>query len=324
MRSTTAPVVPVIALTIIAALGVAVAPRAAYLHPRNAASAGVDRAEISELWVEPEPGRDLLYGVGGKRLAPQSRSTFEVVNVKKGGFSNGYTVRDERGREWSAKLYPEARTEVVASRLLWGIGYHQPPIYSVQTWSATGAAGDNPQPVARFREKEPPFHGLTEDGGWSYADNPFLGSRPLAGLLVLQVMLANADLKPGNNMRYTLTEPSEGAMRWYVARDLGQSFGRSGLTAGLRDDIEAFDRTRFITGVNHGSVEFEFYSFHTGLLKNITPQDVRWISLRMAKLTDEQWLDAFRAGGYEDRTALRYIRRMKIKVAEGLAVGRAE
>jgi hypothetical protein len=45
--------------------------------------------------------------------------------------------------EWSVKLYPEARTEVVASRLLWGLGYHQPPIYSVEEWTADGAGGEN-------------------------------------------------------------------------------------------------------------------------------------------------------------------------------------
>ena len=32
-------------------------------------------------------------------------------------------------REWSLKLGPEAQSEVVASRLLWAIGFHQPPTY---------------------------------------------------------------------------------------------------------------------------------------------------------------------------------------------------
>ena len=309
-------------VTFAAALGLAAAPRAADLPASKAGSPHTHaRAELSELWSEPEPGRDLFYGVGGKGLAPNPLAKYAVLNVKQGGFSNGYTLRDPDRREWSAKLYPEGRTEVVASRLLWGIGYHQPPIYTVEEWSAEGATGENPQPVARFREKEPAFHGLKEDGHWSYADNPFVGSRPLAGLLVLQIMLTNADLKPDNNMRYTLSEPFEGASRWYVARDLGQSFGRSGLLSAMRDDIESYDRTRFITGVDHGVVQFEYYGRHTGLMKDISTEDVRWISLRLAKLTDKQWLDAFRAGGYADRTAQRYIRRMKIKIAEGLALG---
>jgi len=308
-------------VTAAVALAIVAAPRAADLSGRADPPRGGASANLSELWAEPEPGRDLLYGVGGTQLAPNPVSKYDVIDVKKGGFSNGYTVRDADGREWSAKLYPEARTEVVASRLLWGIGYHQPPIYSVEQWSADGAKGENPQPVARFREKQPAFHGLKEEEPWSYTDNPFMGSRPLAGLLVLQVMLTNADLKAGNNMRYTLSEPVEGASQWYVARDLGQSFGRSGLVSALRDDIEAFDQSRFITGVGEdGIVQFEYYGLHVGLLKAITTEDVRWICLRLSALTDKQWLDAFRAGGYADSTAERYIRRMKIKITEGLAL----
>ena len=277
-------------------------------------------AELNELWVEPEPNRDLFYGVGGRALMPQPMTRFTVIGVKKGGFSDGYTLRDPRGSEWSAKLYPEARTEVVASRILWGLGYHQPPIYTMEQWWADGAKGDNPQPVARFREKAPAFHGLTEDEDWSYSDNPFVGSQPLDGLLVLQVMLTNADLKPAQNMRYTLTEKVEGARRWYVARDLGQSFGRTGLLSALRDDIDAYDRSKFILGVDEGLVQFEYYGPHVGLMKSITPADVRWMAGRLSRLTDQQWLDAFRAGGYADSTAQRFIRRMKMKIAEGLAI----
>jgi hypothetical protein len=316
------PILSLAAAFVIATTSGAFAIVTAEVQTRQSeAQADETRASLSELWIEPEPGRDLLYGVGGKALAPSPRSRFEVIETKKGGFSEGYTVKDEDGREWSAKLYPEGRTEVVASRILWGLGYHQPPIYALEGWTAEGARGENPQPVARFREKQPMFHGLTEDDGWSYSENPFLGTKPLAGLIVLQVLLTNADLKPGNNMRYTLDTPVENARRWWVARDLGQTFGRSGLMSALRDDIDAFDRSRFITGVEGGVVQFEYYGTHVNLLKTITKEDVRWICLRLAKLTDEQWLDAFRAGGYADLTAARFIRRIKIKMNEGLALG---
>ena len=137
--------------------------------------------------------------------------------MKKGGFSNGYTVRDPRGREWSAKLYPEARTEVVASRILWARRLSPAAGVHAGTLVGRGRQGPNPQPVARFREEKPEFHGLKESGPWSYADNPFVGTQPLAGLLVLQVMLGNSDLKADNNMLYTLSRPVEGA------RDAGTS-----------------------------------------------------------------------------------------------------
>jgi hypothetical protein len=272
------------------------------------------------LWIEPEPGRDLFHGVGGPRLAPSPGVTYLVTSIKKGGFSDGYTLLDPRGREWSAKLYPEARTEVVASRILWGLGYHQPPNYVLEQWTADGARSDNPQPVARFREEKPNFHGLTEAGDWSYADNPFLGTKPLKGLIVLNVLLANSDLKDANNMLYTLAEPVEGARRWFVARDLGQTFGRTGLLQSRRDDIDSFEKTRFITGVEKGIVHFEYFGLHGALLDDMTPADVGWICARLARLTDRQWSDAFRAGGYAEPTARRYIRRLKLKIAEGLAL----
>jgi hypothetical protein len=277
--------------------------------------------DVAPLWVEPERGRDLLYGPGGPGLAPGAQDLFTVKSIKRGGFSKGYTVLDRAGREWSAKLYPEARTEVVASRILWGLGYHQPPVYTLERWEAAGAEGPNPQPVARFREEKPAFHGLDEDGPWSYADNPFLGTPPLTGLLVLQAMLGNSDLKPDNNMRYTLDRPVEGAKQWYVARDLGHTFGRTGVVGAPRDDIDVFDETPFILGVTNGRVKLDYRGLHSSLFKDIKVQDVRWICRRLAALTDRQWADAFRAGGYPEATAQRYIRRLKQKIADGLAVG---
>jgi hypothetical protein len=195
-------------------------------------------------------------------------------------------------------------------------------VYTLEGWLASGARSDNPQPVARFREEKPAFHGLTEAGPWSYAENPFVGTRALNGLLVLNVMLANSDLKAGNNMLYTLSDRIEGARQWYVARDLGQTFGRTGLLDGLRDDIDAFDQSGFIKGVEGGIVKFEYNGLNKGLLDGITPADVVWICARLSRLSDKQWADAFRAGGYAEPTAQRYTRRLKLKIAQGLVLER--
>src|SRR4030095_15782753 len=63
-------------------------------------------AQVAELWVEPEPGRDLFWGVGGERLKPDPSVTYTVIEIKQGGFSRGFTVTDPSGRKWSAKLPP--------------------------------------------------------------------------------------------------------------------------------------------------------------------------------------------------------------------------
>jgi hypothetical protein len=275
---------------------------------------------LAELWVEPEAGRDLFYGIGGRRLMPDLTSFFKIIEIDDQGFSRGYVVVDRRAHEWNAKFPPEAFSEVTASRIHWGIGFHQPPMYLVQSWSADPGTGPTPQMPARFREKKPDLQGLDADGAWSYYRNPFVGTRALAGLLVLQAMLGNSDLKDSNNAVYRLAGPLDGARQWYVARDLGQTFGRTGIFHAPRSDIVAFETTPFIVGVANGRVRFDYRGRHRELFRNITPADVRWICERLARLTDEQWQDAFRAGGYDRRLADRFIRRLKEKIAEGLAL----
>jgi len=274
----------------------------------------------AELWSPPAADRNLFYGVGGPDLQPPIRSVFTVTEIKASGFSDGYVVVDDSHRHWSVKLPPEGSTEVVASRILWGIGYHQPPIYLLDRWKASGATEPNPQRPARFRERKPPFHGLHDTGPWSYYDNPFAGTQPMNGLLVLQAMLGNSDLKDSNNAIYELDRPLEGAARWYIARDLGQTFGRTGRLDPPRGDIDAFERTPFIRGVTGRYVQLEYEGRHKELFEHITVDDVRWICGRLAALTDGQWRDAFRAGGYQAPIASRFIHRLKAKIAEGLAL----
>jgi hypothetical protein len=291
-------------------------------HPRiqSTLPGPPSRAQMAELWVEPEEGRDLFYGVGGRRLAPDPEARYTVIEIKRSGFSRGYTVKDAHDHEWSAKFPPEASTEVVASRIFWGVGYHQPPIYYMPEWHALKATSPNPQLPARFRQKSPDLHGLDADGAWSYYQNPFVGTVQMQGLLVLNVLLGNSDLKDAQNALYTLKEPFDGASRWYVARDLGQTFGRTGVIDAPRNDIRTYESTPFILGVAHGNVRFDYRGRHRALLASITPADVRWICGRLDRLTDRQWRDAFRAGGYAPETADRFIRRTKQKIAEGLAL----
>lgn len=276
---------------------------------------------MAALWVEPEPGRDLLNGPGGRRLAPDPSARYRILERKDEGFSRGYTVADPGGRTWKVKFQPEAQTEVVASRIFWAVGYHQPPVYYLERWTATGAEDPNPQGAARFREEKPAFRDLTEDGHWAYDDNPFVGSTQLKGMLVLHVLLGNSDLKPEQNMVYTLRGRDGNAERWYVARDLGQTLGKTGVIKAPRNDIEVFEKTKFITGVDQGTVMFEYSGRHGQLLQQITTRDVRWISERLARLRDQDWRAAFRAGGYSPELTDRFVRKIKERIAEGVAVG---
>ena len=277
--------------------------------------------QMAQLWIQPEPDRDLFHGVGGQKLAPDPAAKYTVIEIKRGGFSRGYDVVDSADREWAVKFPPEAGTEVVASRIFWGIGYHQPPVYLLSNWTAVKATSPNPQLPARFREKDPDLQGLDAGDSWSYYQNPFVGTRQMNGLLVLQAMLGNSDLKDAQNVIYTLEQEHERARRWYVARDLGQTFGRTGVMDAPRGDPEVFEQTPFILGVENGRVRLDYRGRHKALFADIRPADVRWICERLDTLTDRQWQDAFRAGGIQPQAAERFIRRMKQKIAEGLALG---
>lgn len=274
-------------------------------------------AQLAELWVEPSDiaSRDLFWGPGGRGLAPEIGSRFKFKEEKLGGYSPGFTVEDGTGREWSAKQGPEAQTEVAASRIYWAVGYHQPPTYFLPEWTLEGGPDAGPQTSARFR----PDTGKVV-GDWSLHQNPFVGTRPYGGLLVLTVMLNNWDIKKEQNKIYEFKEPRDGARRWFVARDLGATFGRPRWPDGSRSNPEDYENHPFIIGFEGDRPLFSYQGRHDELLQQIRRRDVRWISERLARITDAQLAGAFRAAAYPEDVAARFIKRLKQKIADGLAV----
>ncbi len=141
--------------------------------------------------------------------------------------------------------------------------------------------------------------------------------RPYQGLLVILMMFNSSDIKNENNALYHVKNDGNGVERWYVVRDLGTALGETGRFAPQRGDPEIFEREPFITGVKDGFVQFNYHGWHQELVSHITPADVAWASAWLAKLTDRQWDDAFRAGGYPPVVADRFIARLRQKIAEG-------
>ena len=279
----------------------------------------VARDVIAQLRVAPTTERDLFYGVGGRQYAPPRDVVYTFKAKDETGFSVSYDVVGPDGVEWSAKIGPEAQTEVVVSRLLWGLGYHQPPTYYLPSWKLD--TGDR-EPItvseARFRPKLPNLERLEES--WSWADNPFSGTRELKGLLVILLILNSTDLKDSNNSIYVTKQPWDGASRWHVVRDLGAALGETGRLFPRRNWLEGFERESFLTAVTGDDIEFGYEGRHRELLSMIRPDDVKWAAEQMRRLTDAQWRDAFRAGNYSAVQMDRFIRRIKEKIADGLAL----
>jgi len=279
-----------------------------------------DADALAQLWMDPgKTPRDLFWGVGGEGHAPSAAAPFEVEDRDDSGFSVSYDLRGPDDRRWSAKIGPEAQTEVVVSRLLWGLGYHQPPVYYLPSFSIAGDQSGRRVSEARFRPK---LESLEAGDAWPWADNPFLAATEFRGLLVVLLMVNGTDLKDDNNTVYDVKDGwDDTPRRWFVVRDLGAALGETGKLYPRRNWLEGYERSGFITGVSGDHVEFDYRGRHREVLRIIRPADVRWAAARMHRLTDAQLQDAFRAANYDPAIAARYITAIKARIKDGLAIG---
>ncbi len=292
---------------------------AAPVHPTAAPVEA--RREMAELWRQPSnvASADVVYGPWGREHAPDRDAMYTFAHAKTHGVSPGMTIRDPKGREWSMKIGDEGQVEVVVSRVLSALGYHQPPVYYLQHINLTDSHGTGVRPGGRLRPKD---KAIKDEGDWSWQQNPFVGTKPYQGLLVLLAMLDSSDLKNSNNSLYKLKEPREGAKEWYVVRDVGTGLGETGRLDPKRNDADLFAHQKFVKAVRNGFVEFDYRGYHQELFRDrITVDDVKWACDLASRLTDRQWTEVFRYAGYEDETAARFIGSIKQRIAEGRSIG---
>jgi hypothetical protein len=138
---------------------------------------------------------------------------------------------------------------------------------------------------------------------------------------VILMMFNSTDLKSANNSLYEYRS-TEGREHRYVVRDIGGSLGTTGRLAPRKNDIDAFERYPFIVGIEDGYVQFHYQGRFQELVRNqITTEDMVWTSTLLGRLSDRQWQDAFRAGGYDPDIAARFIRVLRNKLAVGRRLG---
>ena len=232
------------------------------------------------------------------------------------GYSAGYDVVGPDGRKWKVKLGDEAQAEVVASRVLWAIGFHQPPTYLISGLRLSGGKPEDQGRTARLRLEE----GYRTEGQWSWQQNPYVGVPAYRGLLVANLILNNWDLKTSNNRIYLVSDAAARPARRFVVQDLGASLGKTGWPTGNRNNVAAFESQRLIDGVRDGLVDFDYHGRHGELFNDITPADVVWTSRLLVRLSDEQWHDAFRAAAYPAPTCAALYRQVENQDSGGLAL----
>ena len=136
------------------------------------------------------------------------------------------------------------------------------------------------------------------------------------------MMFNNTDMKNSNNSLYE-RKSGNSVERWYVVRDVGAALGDTHRFAPRKGQPRAFEQQPFILGVNGRHVEFAYSGWYQKLVRDrVSPQDVAWASGLLARLSDAQWRDAFRAGGYEPTVANRFIRTLRAKLEQGQALAR--
>jgi len=275
------------------------------------------------LWTEPADlrSRDLYWGQGGRAMQPDL-STVTLIKKEKGGYSTKYRVRDGSGREWVAKLGKEAKGETAAVRLMWAVGYFSDINYLVPTVRVEGLN----QTLTNVRFGLRPEN-IKRIDGWQWDRNPFVGTRQFQGLKVMMALLNNWDIKDSNNkVLVPRGDKSDEKELHYMIADLGGSFGKvSHIPRFLyfkpdRNNPKAYVKTRLVDKVKNGRVDFHFKLRRSYLFKDITVEDVDWITTWLSRLSDRQIEDAFRAANYNPDEVRMMTQGVRSRIRELTAV----
>ena len=291
------------------------------------------------VWSDPGDirSKDLFYGPGGQEHRPVLPVKF--VKEDSSGHNSKFDVEDSNGTKWKAKLGIEAQPEVVATRLLWAIGYFTNENHFVSDLTVKDLPehlhrGEGhviaPNHVEKVRLQR---HLKGKNSGqWNWRHNPLVGSREYNGLRVMMALIADWDLKDENNAIY---DEKDGTQR-YLVTDVGTAFGASGdrwTEAQSKNNLRAYQSSKFITKLTPKYVNFSFprvppflYVFdlphfvHQVSLRwvgnQVPREDAKWVGSLLAQLSDKQIEDAFRAGGYSPEQVEAYRKAVQKRIAE--------
>jgi hypothetical protein len=270
------------------------------------------------LWQDPTDiaSRDLYLGPGGDSMQPDL-SSITFIRDENGGTSKKYRVRDGAGRVWVAKIGKEAQSETAAIRLLWAIGYVTEVNYLVPHVTIPGKGDfDN----VRFEARSKDIERVDE---WKWADNPFIGTQEFQGLKVMMLLLDNWDIKDSNNrILYVPGENGEGETLEYIISDLGATFGKTGgAFTRSRNKPEDYVKAKFVDRVKGDRVSFHYSGKRQDTFEDITVEQAKWVGGLLAKLSDQQIQDAFRAANYSPEEIQALARAFQDRVQELAALG---
>jgi hypothetical protein len=305
----------------------------------------IHQADIhnASLWRDPGniAAEDLFYGDGGQDGQPLA--PFKFLDEDSNGTNPKFDVEDANGRKWRVKLAEEARPEVVASRLLWAVGYYVNDDYLLHVATIQGLdvkrggkrIHNGDQVIdARFARKPGKD---TKVAIWEWKTSPFRDTREFNGLRVMMAVVNNWDLKDVNNAVYINKKTGH---QTFLVSDIGATFASNSLQTSRAKDkgnVNSYADSKFITRTTPTTVDFGTPSAPTGVLvktggvlaadyikrrgydwigNDIPREDARWIGSLLGQLSHQQLVDAFRAANFPPESIDQYISVLESRIAQ--------
>jgi hypothetical protein len=287
------------------------------------------------LWQEPTDieSRDLFYGIGGRAGAPDPAGKFTFLADKGDPNDSNPKIdaKDEQGRFWTVKFGPEVKAETAATRIVWAVGYHVDQDYFVEQATIDGFSRLETRNMRFERDDD----GWKKMGRWDWNNNAFVGTREFDGLKTLMALLHNVDLAETNTKIVRRKGGAEQLV--YYVNDLGASLGSTGawftkmpwLTKARSESKgvpQDYVKNGFIAGVKNGEVNFQITRrLADQILDGVKVEHARWMGNLLARLSEKQLKDAFRAGGFTESEVDIYVNeiRDRIKQLQNLESGTA-
>lgn len=305
----------------------------------------VSQSDIHNASIWRDPGdissKDMFYGAGGKDGQPVAPFTF--ISEDTNGTNPKFDVHDANGTKWRVKLGEEARPEVVASRLMWAVGYYVNNDYNVHISTIQGLDMKRGQKRihngeqvidARFARKPGKD---TKIGIWEWKTCPFRDTREFNGLRVMMAVLNSWDLKDVNNAVYTNKKTGQ---QTFLVSDIGATFATNTLETSRAKDkgnVNSYVDSKFITKTTPTTVDFATPGAPTSVLlktggamakdyftrrgfdwigDNIPREDARWVGNMLGQLSHQQLVDAFRAGNFPPESIDQYVTVLESRIAQ--------
>jgi hypothetical protein len=284
---------------------------------------------------------DLFGGIDGRDGAPDPAEVYTFLKEDLSQTQPKFDVKDSKGRVWRVKMGEEAQPEVVATRLVWAMGYYTDADYYLTEVKVKDLPrlkrGEKYVKGSVVQGARLRLQGVKTVGNWPWLmDTPFVGTRELNGLRTVMALLNNWDLITRNNKIYRIDE-----QRRYVVSDLGASFGRSGNEfSRKKNNLEAYVNSDFIDKMHGEEVDFKdnsrpippailaglflkqmphYYSDMANaqkVVKNVPIADAKWMGKRLAQLSEDQIRDAFRAAAYTPEEIEAFTKKVRERIGE--------